>query len=370
MNLRSIAESHTPRIVDYHIEMLSVGAADCFIVYYKDNTGNNKIILIDSGNYDNADEILEHIRHIYKDIYHFDNPVINLAIVTHPDEDHYGGFVKMLEKMKSKDRDAIPIDKFWLNNPQNYITTQDVHNDIGTGTLMKRVAKLFDVGESNLLDLIQELKIPREEKFARVKTLKGNGYLADYVFIPEENDFLGCKIVGPTESYFRELAPHLRYDNLKGYRYDKNNDTEDFKPTEGCLSKALDTAPDDLSTHNQSSMMFVFEPEKNMRYLFCGDAGEAAFCHIPDTHVGLVKDVFWMKVPHHGSKHNLTSNIIKFCHPEVAYISSEKHGHYLNQCTINALKQIGCKVFSNHHNHAHILHHGGDRDGYVDATPE
>ena len=26
------------RIVDYHIEMLSVGAADCFIIYYTDSS--------------------------------------------------------------------------------------------------------------------------------------------------------------------------------------------------------------------------------------------------------------------------------------------------------------------------------------------
>ena len=28
------------RIVDYHIEMLSVGAADCYIIYYNDRLGN------------------------------------------------------------------------------------------------------------------------------------------------------------------------------------------------------------------------------------------------------------------------------------------------------------------------------------------
>lgn len=77
-----------------------------------------------------------------------------------------------------------------------------------------------------------------------------------------------------------------------------------------------------------------------------------------------------MKVPHHGSKHNLTSNIINYCHPKIAYISTEKQGHYLNQCTINALKAIGCCVYSNHKNHAHILHHDGEREGYGPINPE
>lgn len=366
MNLKSIESSKRPQIVDYHIEMLSVGAADCFIIYYRDSNGSNKIILVDSGNYSNAEEILSHIREIYK----FDNLTINLAIVTHPDEDHYGGFVRMLEKMRDKDKDAIRIAKFWLNNPQKHITTADVKNDIKPGTLKKRVAKLFDAGNGNLLDLIDELNIPADEKFARVNFIKGNGLLKDFSYVVKETDFLGFTIVGPTKEYFRELAPNLRYDNLKGYKYDNAEEKSDFKPTAYCLSKALDDAEDDASTHNQSSMIFVFEPEKDVRFLFCGDAGEAAFSHIPKTHVHCVKDVYWMKVPHHGSKHNLTSGIINFCHPEVAYISTEKQGHYLNQCTINALKQIGCKVYSNHRGHVHILYHGGDREGYEIAVPE
>lgn len=52
------------------------------------------------------------------------------------------------------------------------------------------------------------------------------------------------------------------------------------------------------------------------------------------------------------------------------YISTEKQGHYLNQCTINALKAIGCCVYSNHKNHAHILHHDGEREGYGPINPE
>ena len=92
--------------------MLSVGAADCFIIYYTDSMQQNKMILVDAGNYSDGDKILSHIRKYYN------NPVINLAIVTHPDDDHFGGFVKMLEKLSDGEKDAVKIEKFWLNNPQ------------------------------------------------------------------------------------------------------------------------------------------------------------------------------------------------------------------------------------------------------------
>lgn len=366
MNYRELSKPHFRRIVDYHIEMLSVGAADCFIIHYTDSDNNNYIILVDSGNYNDADNILQHLR----DTYQYDNLTINLAIVTHPDDDHYGGFVKMLEKLKNKDNDAIPINKFWINNPQNHITTKQVENNITTNTLQKRVAKLFDQGDSNLLDLISELGIPTEEKFAKTKTVKSYFGNQTSISVCREREFLGFTIVGPTESYFEELAPQLRYDNLKGYKYDNVEDNSDFKPDSICLSRALDNANDDPSKHNQSSLIFVFEPETKVKYLFCGDAGEEAFCHIPGTHINEIRDVYWMKVPHHGSKHNLTSNIINYCNPKIAYISTEKRGHYLNQCTINALKEIGCDVYSNHKNHINILHHSGQRKGYEPINPE
>lgn len=302
MNLKSI-ETKRLCIEDYHIEMLSVGAADCFIIHYTDSNKANNIILVDSGNYNNADTILSHIRETYK----YNNLTINLAIVTHPDDDHYGGFVKMLEKVKNKEKDAIPIKKFWLNNPQKHVKTSDVKNDVKPSTLKQRVAKLFDIGNSNLLDLIKELGISSDEKFARTKTVQGSTIFSGFTYVCKETDFLGFTIVGPTEEYFNELAPNLRYENLKGYKYDNGEDAEGFKPDSKCLSKALDDANDDPSTHNQSSIIFVFEPEKDVRYLFCGDAGESAFCRIPHSHLNLIKNVHWMKVPHHGSKHNLTS---------------------------------------------------------------
>lgn len=169
--------------------------------------------------------------------------------------------------------------------------------------------------------------------------------------------------------YFEKLAPNMRYDNLKGYSYDAKDDDEAFRPTESCLSKALDDATDDSSVHNQSSLIFMFEPEIGKKYLFMGDAGVEALANIPQCHKKAIKDIYWLKVPHHGSKHNLDSKTILFLHPKEAYISTEKQGHYLNQCTINALKQIGCKVFSTHRNKANFLHHG-EREEYTTAMPE
>lgn len=352
-----------PTITDYHIEMLSVGAADCFIIYYTDSLQQNKLILVDAGNYSDGDKILSHIRKYYP------NPVINLAIVTHPDDDHFGGFVKMLEMLSDKEDDAVKIEKFWLKNPQNHVKVDQVQNDVKPSTLKQRTAQLFDQGDKNLLEQIRALHIQVEEKFAK-PVFRKNSFTNKLEVVPlREKEFIGFTIIGPTKAYFEKLAPNMRYDNLKGYSYDAKDDDEAFRPTESCLSKALDDASDDSSVHNQSSLIFMFEPEKGKKYLFMGDAGVEALANIPQCHKNAIKDIYWLKVPHHGSKHNLDSKSILHLHPKVAYISTEKQGHYLNQCTINALKQIGCKVYSTHRNQANFLHNG-EREGYTTATPE
>lgn len=363
MNYRELAKPQPLRIVDYHIEMLSVGAADSFIIYYIDSKGNHKLILVDAGAYNDGQNIINHIRKWYP------NHVIDLAIVTHPDDDHFGGFVKMLEKIKDTEGDAIPIKQFWLNNPQNHVKVTQVQNEIKKTTLANRVARLFDQGESNLLDLIESLRIPISDKFAQPIFCKDKVTGIIVAKPCKERDFLGLTIIGPTRGYFEKLAPNMRYDNLKGYSYDAKDDDEAFKPTATCLSKALDDANDDGSVHNQSSLIFMFEPENGKKYLFMGDAGVEALANIPQCHKKAIKDIYWLKVPHHGSKHNLDSKTILYLHPKYAYISSEKQGHYLNQCTINALKQIGCKVYSTHRNKANILHNG-TREGYKTAIPE
>ena len=66
MNYKELSQPHLRKIIDYHIEMLSVGAADCFIIHYTDNDQNNYIILVDSGNYNDAESILQHLRETYR----------------------------------------------------------------------------------------------------------------------------------------------------------------------------------------------------------------------------------------------------------------------------------------------------------------
>lgn len=345
---------------DYHIEMLSVGAADAFILYVIDNQNEGYLILIDAGNYNDGDKIIKHIRKYYS------NPVIDLAIVTHCDDDHYGGFVRMLEKLKKGERDAIGIGQFWVNDPgKNHIYVDDVKYINNQPAVNNRARKVYDCNGLNLLELIDYLEIDRMEKFA-ISIKDANGKLTKPV---PDRVFNFLYIIGPTKAYYEELIPKFR-DDIKYKESDNMYNESADSPTDDSLSPTLDATDDDSSAHNQSNMIILFQPHENKKYLFMGDAGRDAFNHIPMPHKSLIENIQWLKVPHHGSKHNLDTMMIKWIKPKVAYISANSNDEYANRCTINALKRTKCKVYSTHRDHSNFIHNQiGEREGYSTATP-
>ena len=215
------------------------------------------------------------------------------------------------------------------------------------------------------MELIDSLRIPRTEKFAESIN---NGYGWHPIILPDSH-FTFLYIIGPTKAYYEELIPKFR-DDLK-YKESDNmyNESADIA-TNDSLSPTLDAADDDSSAHNQSSMIILFQPHENKKYLFMGDAGRNAFNHIPIPHKSLIENIQWLKVPHHGSKHNLDTKMIKWIKPKVAYISANSNDEYANRCTINALKRSKCDVYSTHQDHSNFIHKQiGEREGYSTATP-
>jgi beta-lactamase superfamily II metal-dependent hydrolase len=68
------------------------------------------------------------------------------------------------------------------------------------------------------------------------------------------------------------------------------------------------------------------------KYLFTGDAGIQSFKAIPDWQNNL-KDLHWLKIPHHGSDNNISCEIIDVMRPEYADNSGDKYqDNYVLDC--------------------------------------
>ena len=352
-------------MINYQVEMLNVADADAFIVYYITDDRRKHLVMIDAGRYGNGRDIMNHLNTYYPGV------DVELAIVTHPDDDHYGGFVYFLEKIQERNPRAIRINKFWINDPRRHIRVTDVQEDIQRRTLERRLAEVYAVGDRNLLAMLDELHIPHEEQFARsynrlTRTVFGDFNIPYACSSSQE----GFTVLGPTEDFYNEVCKSFRYEKLHVNETTEENDEEDsvgFVSTDESFSKTLDDAGDDGSDHNISSMIVLFQPTTNEKILFTGDACIQSFEHMPAPHKNLCIHVTWLKVPHHGSKANLNTKWIKHFRPDLSYISTLRRGKYLNMCTIFALKNAHSKVISMHNNQrleAVVYHLFQERTGW------
>ena len=168
-------------------------------------------------------------------------------------------------------------------------------------------------------------------------------------------------------TYYEQLVPDFRNElKKKDYTTDENEDASITLIEGRVYSKTLDDAGDDPSSHNQSSVIFIFKPDDGKKFLFMGDAGRDAIDHFfYEEDKYKIKGIYWLKVPHHGSKYNMDNWMIDHLRPKNAFISTEKVGHYLSQAVVNALKKCDCKVCSTH-KHGSVWHHCGttSRDDY------
>ena len=348
-NLKTKNKERKEIMKNYQIEMLDVGNADAFIISYEEDNGKQKLVLIDAGRYSDGEKIKNHLKKYYL------NRTVDLAIVTHCDNDHFGGFIYLLEN-------GCKINRFWINDPKMYEDNMDLSNcdDFDSVYFIDDKEDVdsddpysidIDGETKNLIKLIEDKKIKHCEKFASEKT---------------DADFPFFHILGPTKEYYEALLIESRFEELQSV----NSETRKCL-SEKSLSPALDDADDDTSSHNKSSIIFTFEPETGKKYLFMGDANREAFDKIPESlKKRYAKNVFWLKVPHHGSKHNLDSEMIEFIKPKVAYVSTAKINKYLSRPTVKALSEIGCELYSTHEKHTNFLHHGFDkRSGYSRAEP-
>lgn len=340
-------------IVDYHIEMLDVGAADAFLLMLKTSDCGNLLILIDSGTYSDGTVIVSHIRKYYS------NPFINLAIISHCDDDHYGGFIRLLEKIRDREDDCIEIGEFWVNDPRKHnIDVDDVKYVQTQRTVNERLKSVYSLPSGkNLLELIDSLKIKRCEKFARPN---GFGWMQTCLPISREPGFDCFTVIGPTRKYYESLILDMRNDLTAV--------TEGAVDTTFCEQRvqSFDDIEDDNSAHNKSSMIILFEVFEK-KYLFTGDASRESFYEIPGSHRSLINGIDWLKVPHHGSDHNLDSEIIRFLSPKNAYISTKELSTKRNPNVVSSLKCNGCDVYATCE-HGNVLHNL-DREGYVLVKP-
>ena len=303
----------------YEYETLKVGDADAIIIRHYINDETPVVILIDAGNESQGAQIKKHLRKYYG------TTTIDVAICTHPDNDHKGGFFTLLQD------DDVHIHQFLLTDPAEYLTEEDIKRYRNKENAKIAVRKIWDNSSNthNLIDLILE------------KGIKMHNAIDGFYY-----EGIPIKVVGPTCEYYQEIVIEMvkeigvdTYDDSSKDAYDDAFEIDDNE------IKSVIDSEEDLSSKNASSLIVLYHPG-DKKYLFCGDANTTSIQMMLNKYSN-IRNVDMLKVPHHGSWRNLNTSIIKELAPKKSYISAAGNANHPNGRLVYWLSKYG-PVFSTH----------------------
>jgi len=275
------------------IELLPAGYGDAILVSYGSGDTPQHHILIDAGQAKTVGVVLERLEALRAA-----GGVIDLFIVTHIDNDHIGGALKLLDEPAV----AGMIQAIWFNGY--------VHLDRAAGLL-------GPIQGEKLTEQIVDLKLAWNPDWPHPVDSRVGGPVV--VKQPVSRELPGgatALVLSPRpERLGRRQAVWKEVVEAAGLRPGLEAEEEPSVVAPGLLGGTLadlaaDRSSSDTSAANGSSIAFVLEYE-GKRVLFAADAHPdvltEGFSQIAEKPYRLDA----CKLPHHGSKGNVTRSLVK-----------------------------------------------------------
>lgn len=346
----------------WEIDLLPVSeskkSGDCILLRFGklyQGKDKQKVIVIDGGYAETAQAIKNHLRKYYK-CEQDDKLIIDLMVLSHPDNDHISGLVKLVED------EEVVVRELLLNAPWHTMDrTWFKDGRITDGSLERSLKEVFE----KLANLIKTA----EDKGTKVIYATEN--LGTCTFGNAK-----VHIIGPDEEFYNLCIANSEKTRDKAEDVPELSDTRTFSSDmeERYVRGQIKWAEEDSTTEiNESSIIFMFEYD-NVKILFTGDAGRCAlpraFEYAKNNGVDIT-DVSIIKIPHHGSRHNFHPDIFKDFAREgqTCYISCTKgeEGKHPSKRLVNQLLEMGFKVLMTAGSTLHRGHNAPDR-GWKSAS--
>ena len=352
------------KISKYEIDMLDVKDADAFLIHFFDENDKEYVVLVDAGRYSDGQMVSDFIIKTYGTYY------VDLAICTHCDDDHYGGLLWMIEDMKDNPGTSVDINEIWVNDPGLHSWADDFERKRSDAKVQQQARVVYTLQNGkNFLKTIEALR----NSGNRNANIKVREVFSDKDYLVFDGVI---EVIGPSEEYYEEQVLQFRHLMKANKTTPAKNDSDDDDTITtdnagNVKSVTLDNAVPDDNHHNLSSVIFLFKPDEGKYYLFTGDAGADSFENLKykATDWPKLKSLHWLKLPHHGSKRNITCAMINHFRPKVAYCSTKSYGTWLSKAVVNALKQVNTRVYSTNINGSMLHNEIKDREGYSTAKP-
>lgn len=312
--------------------MPNVNDGDAIIVHLKRSNEQQLVVLIDGGHGGDAKTITDILDPLLQSA---GKTGPDLVICTHYDLDHIGGLKKIAAHYDEH------IGEVWIHKPNlltetiglaNFLKEQQQllvekrdpeANAFKTAVLANESEKHMDfvlesyIDMAELVHYLEKLKVKVKEPFPDLK-LRG---------WPE------IKVLGPTLNFYNSKLDELKPKRILLTEM-KNMANEVLMEQSKSLSieaKSALTPCQILDNKDKSGVTAVNQVSaiieitvEGKKYLFTGDANIDSFENIPDYKNSL-KNIYWLKVAHHGSNNNSNPELIGIMSPKFAYISGKKH---------------------------------------------
>jgi beta-lactamase superfamily II metal-dependent hydrolase len=317
--------------MEVKIKVLNVRDGDAILVHLK-KASSDLVMVIDGGHKGDYARVIKPELELMLEEAGKEAP--DVVVCTHYDQDHIGGLIPLVEEYING------IKQVWVHQvpeamKEGFSSFMAFQKNDRSNRKLKRIIEavmseksvnsadlaegmefaILSIGElQQLLDLVPSNKL--RQTFSGQKPIKG---------WPE------IKILGPTEEYFNTLFPpemslnEFLIKETSGYLEERKLEKEGLVLeylADPCAALKTES-PDSLTITNRASIIFSIDAEEN-RFLFTGDAGIGSFEEIPDYEEEL-KDLHWLKVPHHGSENNMSNALSELMNPEYAFSSGNRH---------------------------------------------
>lgn len=327
----------------WEIDMLPINeskqSGDCILLRFGDlYSGKDKqnVFIIDGGFSDTAKSIKEHLKRYY-DCFYDGKYHITGMVLSHTDKDHISGLVKLLEDDEIQLSNLI-VNIPWLTMNRTWFKDGRITND----SLRKELKDVFD----KLLSLVTLAKDKHKATFWYGVDNIGQELIwgdAKFTILGPDKIFYNTCIANSEKT--REMSDKVEtLDTTSIISLEKE---EKYVP-----NKIEWPENDSTSPINESSIVFLFEYE-GVKILFTGDSGRLGLANAlqhAEEHTVDLSDVLIIKMPHHGSRHNIEPSFLDvFTKPNrTCYIScvSGDEGHHPSKRLVNLLNEKGFRVIT------------------------
>lgn len=342
------------------LDVESTKSGDAICVRYTSN-GSTYIHVVDGGFIDTGDKVVDHINKYYKA-----PSVVNHVVASHNDGDHAGGLRVVLE--------TFDVKALWMLRP--WIYSEELIPHFSRYTNAANLRKRLREAYSNLAELesiADRRGIPIYEPF------QGAKIGAFTVMAPTRERFLNLVVESDKTPEAKEAA--MAATTTWGDRL-----TEMVRKVVNLVKSAWgeEVFPDEDTSSENEMCVVQYASLCGKSILLTADTGRQGLQEVIDYApvIGLaLPGINRFQVPHHGSRRNVTTELLDKILGErldsdsekktfTAIISSAKADEkHPRKVVVRAMHHRGASVVTTEGSNIRTSHNAPDREGWSAATP-